>query len=200
MHDPPRRGSSPLRSSLASRRVPTVPSENRGWGVLPRLRGSSGWTLPGNLNLLGPRSFRFRPPAHPCLRGPKSQSFLRFFTPSGAKSWGSGGAPPTNLILLRNQCAARVETRDPGPPAGTPRSPSSVAPVGPRRPRRPAPAGPRRPAAAVAPVAPPGRSGPAPAPVAPAVACLAYYPPSIGTTTSWFVEVFRRSSRGSHGR
>ena len=26
-----------------------------------------------------------------------------FFDPCGAKSWGSGGAPPTNLILLRNQ-------------------------------------------------------------------------------------------------
>ena len=27
----------------------------------------------------------------------------QFLTPCGAKSWGSGGAPPTNLILLRNQ-------------------------------------------------------------------------------------------------
>ena len=31
----------------------------------------------------------------------------QFLTPYGAKSRGSGGAPPTNLILLRNQRAAR---------------------------------------------------------------------------------------------
>ena len=30
-----------------------------------------------------------------------------FFPPCGAKSWGSGGAPPTNLILLRNQPTPR---------------------------------------------------------------------------------------------
>ena len=34
------------------------------------------------------------------LGGAKKCTFL---APCGAKSWGSGGAPPTNLILLRNQ-------------------------------------------------------------------------------------------------
>ena len=35
-----------------------------------------------------------------------------FFDPCGAKSWGSGGAPPTNLILLRNQRRPRAPSRD----------------------------------------------------------------------------------------
>ena len=53
------------------------------------------------------------------LGGAKKCTFL---APCGAKSWGSGGAPPTNLILLRNQ-RTRVDAASreraalsPGPP------------------------------------------------------------------------------------
>ena len=48
----------------------------------------------------------------------------QFLTPYGAKSWGSGGAPPTNLILLRNQRRSlaepprRARTRTPGRSGG----------------------------------------------------------------------------------
>ena len=58
-----------------------------------------------------------------------------FFPPCGAKSWGSGGAPPTNLILLRNQLAigrARARRRGSrprapdGPPAPPPGPPAPL--------------------------------------------------------------------------
>ena len=105
--------------------------ESRGSRVVPRLRGGCGSTQPGPPGAPGPRSSA--PPRHrgpPASRGPKSQSFLRFFAHSGAKSWGSGGAPPTNLILLRNQRPARPRRR---------------APPGPTRPRpHPAPPSPTR--------------------------------------------------------
>ena len=65
-----------------------------------------------------------------------------FFPPCGAKSWGSGGAPPTNLILLRNQLqAVRSLARaaparapaprrsHPGPPGALRRPPPSPRPV-----------------------------------------------------------------------
>ena len=42
-------------------------------------------------------------PAKPPEIRPFWAEFLRFFGPCGAKSWGGGGAPPTTLILLRNQ-------------------------------------------------------------------------------------------------
>ena len=46
------------------------------------------------------------PYVRPLILGwPKRAKNRQFLTPCGAKSWGSGGAPPTNLILLRNQCA-----------------------------------------------------------------------------------------------
>ena len=35
--------------------------------------------------------------------GPKGGKKTTFLGACGAKLWGSGGAPPTNLILLRNQ-------------------------------------------------------------------------------------------------
>ena len=59
------------------------------------------------------------------LGGAKKCTFL---TPCGAKSWGSGGAPPTNLILLRNQrprpaSSPRRHVRDPGDPTGPPTQP-----------------------------------------------------------------------------
>ena len=99
--------------------------------------GAPAGPNPGPSILPDPGPPDFGPRAAPCLRGPKSQSFLRFFTPSGAKSWGSGGAPPTNLILLRNQRRARrraaaVSTR---PDPRAPPRPPHPAPPGPPRPR-----------------------------------------------------------------
>ena len=107
-------------------------SENRGSGGLPRLRGGSGWPLQG-----GPRGLRPRPatpenpPRPPASGGPKIGEISDFLPPSGAKSWGSGGAPPTNLILLRNQfqrvrratAAASPPRPAPGPPRRAPPSP-----------------------------------------------------------------------------
>ena len=112
--------------------------ESRGSRVVPRLRGGCGSTQPGPPGAPGPRSSAPpRPRGPPASRGPKSQSFLRFLTPSGAKSWGSGGAPPTNLILLRNQrTPVRVRRARPRRRPGTPRAPP--APPGPP----PAPPGP----------------------------------------------------------
>ena len=61
-----------------------------------------------------------------------------FFDPCGAKSWGSGGAPPTNLILLRNQRTRLVllatpathAADDPGGPPATPGD-TPTQPIGP---------------------------------------------------------------------
>ena len=114
-------------------------SENRGSGGLPRLRGGSGWPLQG-----GPRGLRPRPatpenpPRPPASGGPKIGEISDFLPPSGAKSWGSGGAPPTNLILLRNQWLC-VPRRDAPRPHDRRRPPGpNPAPPGPARPR-PAP-------------------------------------------------------------
>ena len=77
------------------------------------------------------------PPSNPGFRGsrgplrapdPRARKTAKngtFFAPSGAKSWGSGGAPPTNLILLRNQRRARLGTtaRRPSTPRPQPRPP-----------------------------------------------------------------------------
>ena len=45
----------------------------------------------------------FRPSEGPSQNLPPGVKKVIFFAPCGAKLWGSGGAPPTNLILLRNQ-------------------------------------------------------------------------------------------------
>jgi hypothetical protein len=120
-------------------RVPQGGSENRGSGGLPRLRGGSGWPLQG-----GPRGLRPRPatpenpPRPPASGGPKIGEISDFLPPSGAKSWGSGGAPPTNLILLRNQpsraYAAPHAAPRPRRPAPRPH-PAPPGPPGPARPR-----------------------------------------------------------------
>ena len=59
------------------------------------------------------------PYVRPLILGwPKRAKNRQFLTPCGAKSWGSGGAPPTNLILLRNQRPARPRRRSPHAPGG----------------------------------------------------------------------------------
>ena len=78
------------------------------------------------------------PPSRPLPPGAKNR---RFLTPCGAKSWGSGGAPPTNLILLRNQRpeAERRRSRHAHRPDAGPARPGATP--GPTRPH-PAPPGP----------------------------------------------------------
>ena len=50
------------------------------------------------------------------LTGPqKKGKKCPFFDPCGVKSRGSGGAPPTHLILLRNQWSAYREIVAPAP-------------------------------------------------------------------------------------
>ena len=110
-------------------------SENRGSGGLPRLRGGSGWPLQG-----GPRGLRPRPatpenpPRPPASGGPKIGEISDFLPPSGAKSWGSGGAPPTNLILLRNQRARLRVSRAPQRTSGPARHPAPPPTQPPRAP------------------------------------------------------------------
>ena len=58
----------------------------------------------------------------------------------GAKLWGSGGAPPTNLILLRNQPTPRSAR---GAAARTGPAPLRAPPAGPPRPPAGRPASPR---------------------------------------------------------
>lgn len=86
--------------------------------------------------------FRTRPPGGSLggfppliLGGQKRAKNGQFLPPCGAKSWGSGGAPPTNLILLRNQTKSSEPRRRPsharpGPPA-RPRHPPTPRPPGP---------------------------------------------------------------------
>lgn len=81
-------------------------------GDLPRLRGGSAWSpgAPG-----GHPAQASWPPRDPLLGpasgAPKVAKSCDFLTPCGAQSWGSGGAPPTDLILLRNQRPPSVPSR-----------------------------------------------------------------------------------------
>ena len=69
--------------------------------------------------LLGPRSstaqkWLFLGHSGPPKKDPreiKKPKKLGFFYPCGKKSGGSGGAPPTHLILLRNQRSPEARTR-----------------------------------------------------------------------------------------
>ena len=98
-------------------------------GDLPRLRGGSAWSpgAPG-----GHPAQASWPPRDPLLGpasgAPKVAKSCDFLTPCGAQSWGSGGAPPTDLILLRNQRSsprARASPPRSGPP-GPPKSSTRV--------------------------------------------------------------------------
>ena len=126
-------------ATLWSRFSPAAPLRTGVRGSSLASAGAPAGPNPGPSILPDPGPPDFGPRAAPCLQGPKSQSFLRFFAPSGAKSWGSGGAPPTNLILLRNQRAAHATSfapthaRHDGPTRGPTRPPQ--APPGPPRPR-----------------------------------------------------------------
>ena len=86
--------------------------------------------------------FRTRPPGGSLggfppliLGGQKRVKNGQFLPPCGAKSWGSGGAPPTNLILLRNQ---RQPAERPARPRTGPARPGPGPPGAPPAPR-PAP-------------------------------------------------------------
>lgn len=124
-------------ATLWSRFSPAAPLRTGVRGSSLASAGAPAGPNPGPSILPDPGPPDFGPRAAPCLQGPKSQSFLRFFAPSGAKSWGSGGAPPTNLILLRNQLAigrarARRRRNRPSPTRGP-----NPAPPGPTRPPGP---------------------------------------------------------------
>ena len=99
-------------------------------GDLPRLRGGSAWSpgAPG-----GHPAQASWPPRDPLLGpasgAPKVAKSCDFLTPCGAQSWGSGGAPPTDLILLRNQRPDARALRAPAPaewPRGPRRAPTHL--------------------------------------------------------------------------
>ena len=91
---PPREG----RVAASAGRIP------RPW---TRATGLQSGSPPGPGGLSDPCGHVLGAPRTPfwplILGGAKWAKNGRFLPPCGAKSWGSGGAPPTNLILLRNQ-------------------------------------------------------------------------------------------------
>ena len=92
----------PAAASLVSFRTPSpgVPRPSVP-GPPPTLQG--GLPLATETLLGGSQTQVFRPSEGPSQNLPPGAKNVIFLTPSGAKLWGSGGAPPTNLILLRNQ-------------------------------------------------------------------------------------------------
>ena len=105
-------------------------------GRIPAGQPHPGAFPPGNL-----RFWPKNPPFPPGSSGEGGQTgdLTTFLPPCGAKLWGSGGAPPTNLILLRIQCCAAVaeppalarrpdrRSRPTRPPAAVPRPRPPVA-------------------------------------------------------------------------
>ena len=77
-------------------------------GRIPAGQPHPGAFPPGNL-----RFWPKNPPFPPGSSGEGGQTgdLTTFLPPCGAKLWGSGGAPPTNLILLRNQRRAALVRR-----------------------------------------------------------------------------------------
>ena len=144
----------PAAASLVSVRTsspevlwPSVP------GPPPTLQG--GLPLATGTLLGGSQTQVFRPSEGPSQNLPPGVKKVIFFDPSGAKLWGSGGAPPTNLILLHNQfgnskrCAApaatprHARTTRNGPSGGPPGAPPATPPT--RPPLLPSPQSPVRP-------------------------------------------------------
>ena len=103
----------PAAASLVSFRTPSpgVPRPSVP-GPPPTLQG--GLPLATGTLLGGSQTQVFRPSEGPSQNLPPGAKNVIFLTPSGAKLWGSGGAPPTNLILLRNQRPQRARE-----PSGT---------------------------------------------------------------------------------
>ena len=129
---------------LASSRRQVVSPTPPSFGDLGKVRtpGSSG-TLPASLT----RGFFSRlppvgvekPPFSPGSSGEGGQTgdLTTFLPPCGAKLRGSGGAPPTNLILLRNQRPRQVQRRSARARPVRPRPAPATRPAAVPRPRPP---------------------------------------------------------------
>ena len=132
----------PAAASLVSFRTPSpgVPRPSVP-GPPPTLQG--GLPLATGTLLGGSQTQVFRPSEGPSQNLPPGAKNVIFLTPSGAKLWGSGGAPPTNLILLRNQRAASIASAvaDHSRAGGrrTPRTRRTPAPRPTQAPPRPRP-------------------------------------------------------------
>ena len=167
-----RRGScGPPSSALTKKCLPAGPADPPKWAPRTPTWGPRGAPKRGSRGAQnrGFRGSRGGPGGTPPTP-PKMPKKWHFFGACGARTRGGGGAPPTTLILLRNQCAARVETRDPVPPPARPPSRPPRAPPRPRPPPSREP--PRAPFAAPVPkgettlASPCGSSGAAPRGVA----------------------------------
>ena len=108
---------------------PSVP------GPPPTLQG--GLPLATGTLRRGSQTQVFRPSEGPSQNLPPGVKKVIFFAPCGAKLWGSGGAPPTNLILLRNQRKTprarrrhvRRSARSPAHPTRDPPGPTQAPPI-----------------------------------------------------------------------
>ena len=97
---------------------PPAPGEGGPPGT-PRRGGSQGTARSPKHRPSGaqnPPFRRFLAPSRGSSGTKKKGKKCPFFAPCGAKSRGSGGAPPTHLILLRNQRQPADRRRAPRPP------------------------------------------------------------------------------------
>ena len=117
----------PAAASLVSFRTPSpgVPRPSVP-GPPPTLQG--GLPLATGTLLGGSQTQVFRPSEGPSQNLPPGAKNVIFLTPSGAKLWGSGGAPPTNLILLRNQRPDAAVKASPARGGRTPRTRRTPSP------------------------------------------------------------------------